>query len=193
MKTASKQRQGQGADAREAQRKDWEKRVADRTEMAKKAGAHVLVPTSGVTRMILQIAQQMDALYQTLTQQSGLFGSVTADKRMEVEKQLAEHLVGMSLTAEKMAKTVGGRARYFPPRELARYHKPPAQPSRPAKKAEPAKTPAAARPQDAPQTAAAATAQDPQAAPARVAKKAVPAPAPAVELPAVAEPLAATA
>ena len=104
-------------------RKDWEKRIAARTELAKRAGAHVLVPTSNVTRLILQISQQMDALYQQLTQKSGVFGTIKPEKRMEVEQLLADHLIGMSLTAEKMADVVGGRARYFPPRELERYHK----------------------------------------------------------------------
>ena len=184
--------QGQGRGPRPAQNKDWEKRVADRSELAKKAGAHVLVPTSGVTRMILQIAQQMDVLYQQLSQKSGLFGSVSNEKRLEVELQLVEHLTGMSLTAEKMAKTVGGRARYYHPRELERFLKQ-TQAIRPAKKGVQAK----AKPAPQPVPPAAVAAEDKAAAPVRAAKKVAQPQAvvetPAVVAPAADVPLAATA
>lgn len=190
MKTAEKNQQGQGRDQRPAQNKDWEKRIADRAEQAKKPGAHVVVPTSSVTRMILQIAQQMDGLYQQLSQKSGMFGSVSNEKRIEVEMQLVEHLTGMSLTAEKMAKTVGGRARYYHPRELEKFMKTQAQASHPAKK------PAQAKTKPAPQAVAPVpVTEEIPAVPMRAGKKVVPPPvvAPGVDPSTVAAPLAATA
>lgn len=177
---------------------DWEKRIADRAELAKRAGAHVLIPTSGVTRIVLQITQQLDALYQQLTQQSGYFGKVSNEKRMELEQQLAEHLIGMSLTAEKMAKTVGGRARYYHPRELERFLKTQTQAARPAKKAVPAERKAAAA-AVAPVAAVAEEAAPSAQTAARIAKKVAaavtPLPVAAVEVPAAAVevPAAATA
>lgn len=171
----------------QATNKDWEKRVADRAELAKRAGAHVLIPTCGVTRIVLQITQQMDALYQQLTQQSGYFGKISNEKRLAIELQLAEHLVGMSLTAEKMAKTVGGRARYNHPRELERLLKAHAQVDRPAKSTETAKAKSGSQPVPA----ADASAKPAAIVPTRSAKKATQvAPAAPVE---TAEPVAATA
>lgn len=171
----------------QAPNRDWEKRIADRVEQAKRAGAHVLIPTCGVTRIVLQISQQMDALYQQLIQQSGYFGKISNEKRLAIELQLAEHLVGMSLTAEKMAKTVGGRARYSHPRELERLLKAHAQLDRPAKNAETVKVKSMSQPGPA----ADASAKPSVVVPTRSAKKAAPVvPVTPVE---VAEPVAATA
>jgi hypothetical protein len=183
MNEAAKKQQ-QGSLGQRPPNKDWEKRIADRAELAKRAGAHVLIPTCGVTRIVLQITQQMDALYQQLTQQSGYFGKISNEKRMGIELQLAEHLVGMSLTAEKMAKTVGGRARYNHPRELERLLKAHAQVHRPAKSAETAKE----KSEDQLVPAAEVSAKSAVVVPSRSAKKVVP-----VVPVNTAEPVAATA
>lgn len=182
-----KAKKRQETPGQQASNRDWEKRIADRTELAKRSGAHVLIPTCGVTRIVLQITQQMDALYQQLTQQSGYFGKISNEKRLAIELQLAEHLVGMSLTAEKMAKIVGGRARYTHPRELERLLKVHAQIDRPPKSVVQDKVKTASPPAPATDAGAKPTV----AVPTRTAKKAVPVvPVTPVQ---VAEPVAATA